>query len=282
SVVRNQPLPGTSGVYETNPNSDDGKPFLPTPHAPPPDDIPEEQDIYSPSNPIEPSLPPPNISAFDAGIVSDQTSPTLQLIWDANPKGPLSMNSPDIQLFIDVLRSNQHSKLIKLIKWMLESDWYRKNTEEQLPPENSGLRSLIKPRGSAEACSSPFSAFLSEKMGRSSYDCLLCRNEPGKRRVTRSLVRALGHARQHFRYTKIDGYYDENTRKDQERRHQRPPKYCSVCKRKGAIQNWKRHCTTVTHKKKAAAATAAKLVSELYPRLCILTFDALRSNQENR
>ncbi|PVF98339.1 hypothetical protein CPB86DRAFT_814880 [Serendipita vermifera] len=225
-----------------------------TPHTSPPDDLPGAQELSDSSKSVGEPLPSPDFPAFDVGIVSNQSGPTpnqqwTQLTWNANEIGPLDINSPEIQFRLKVLRDTRNLKLIPLVKWILASDWYHNNAAEQLPPEGSDLRRLIKSRGSLEACNSPFSAFLSDKIGRSSYECLLCRGQPGTKPIS-SLQRVLGHVRRHFNFKKIGKYYDENTKRDQERRQEKPKKHCNICKRKIAIQNWQRHCKTATHQKK--------------------------------
>lgn len=105
--------------------------------------------------------------------------------------------------------------LSDLIIYILQSDWYQKGGQEQLPKE-SNLRRLIPKRRALGATNSPFGAFFRSK---APYTCVFCDDSKG-----RALDRALGHARGHFNYT-FDGHYtNQNTKNDQLRRARGPSK----------------------------------------------------------
>jgi hypothetical protein len=227
-AIDNIPSSGTSGAYGLNSIPDTTEAlYSPVPTSST-SDVPE---VLDDSRSIEePLLSSTDVTAFDNKIFSVQadSAPVTefeQWTWNSKEIGPLGMDAPAIQSYIEVLQEKGEPQLIQLIEWILRSDWYRNGAAEQLPPMNTNLRGLIKPRTTPGASKSPFSAFISDKVERSSYKCLLCSD---KQKITkRSLIRAVGHARGHFHF-KIDGYYDENTRKDQEKRKTKPRKHCTV------------------------------------------------------
>jgi hypothetical protein len=230
-AIDNIPSSGTNGAYGINSTPDTIEALYSPVHTPSTSDVPGEPEVLDDPRSIEESpLPSPDVTAFENKIFSVQadSAPVTEFYqwkWNSKENGPLGMDAPAIQSYIEILQEKGNPQLIPLIEWILGSDWYRNGAAEQLPPMNTNLRGLIKPRSTLGANKSPFSAFISDKFGRSSYECLLCSD---KQKITkRSLIRAVGHARWHFHF-KIDGYYDENTRKDQEKRKTKSRKHCTV------------------------------------------------------
>jgi len=109
-----------------------------------------------------------------------------------------------------------------LILYIINSEWYKSSRQEQFPPGKLGEG--IPKRTTELGSKSPFGAFFSD---RRPYKCFLCPSgTPGSDR--RTLERALGHARSHFKYKPIQGYTNWNTKNDQERRAVKPRRNCLV------------------------------------------------------
>jgi hypothetical protein len=232
-LLDNIPSSGTSRAYEVNLIADTTEALYPPVHTPSTSDVLEEPEVLDDSRSIEePLLSSPDVIAFDRKIVSVQTDPSpvtefYKWTWNSKENGPLRLDAPAIQSYIKVLQEKENPQLIQLIEWILESDWYRNGATEQLPPMNTDLRGLIKRRTTSDANKSPFSAFISDRVGRSYYECLLCPHIPDQKVTKRVLIRAIGHVRKHFHF-KIGEYYDENTKKDQEKRKTKSRKHCTV------------------------------------------------------
>ena len=132
----------------------------------------------------------------------------------------MTLDHPVTKAYVERLAGMD--RLQTLLEYILESRWYKKGGQEQLPTDGELLDTILK-RPSSSTPKSVFGEFFSVKYP---YTCLLC--PKGSRLHKRTLERALGHARDHFNFKPIEGYTNENTKNDQLRRAENPTRNCKA------------------------------------------------------